>query len=222
MARPQLSLEEQKAILEDVLNDFVLEKLEVIRRHPTKTLFLKPDEGPASVEMVELHYELAMQYFASLELHIPSAKAHQEVLVTLCKRYLLLGSKPKSRDVKDWASKEAGDLRCMLVHALNLCKRASTSRSTKVNFLKRFILDIRIRGGHNPNGCVEDALQAAIANDQEDSGCPTATTTTPVASPAESVPTPTSTSKVVSPDNLETQLDEMLENMNISVEPSAR
>ena len=41
----------------------------------------------------------------------------------------------------------------------------------------------------------------------QDSGCPTATTTTPVASPAESVPTPTSTSKVVARLALETNLD---------------
>ena len=52
MRNPSISPEVRGNLSQDVLNDFVLEKLEVIRRHPTKTLFLKPDEGPASIEMV--------------------------------------------------------------------------------------------------------------------------------------------------------------------------
>ena len=49
--------------------------------------------------------------------------------------------------VEDWTSKEAGNLRCMLVHTLYLCKRSSTSRSAKVSFLKRFVMDLKLKGG---------------------------------------------------------------------------
>lgn len=38
--------------LQDILNDYVLKKLEHLRKQPgAKTLFEKPEEGPASVEM---------------------------------------------------------------------------------------------------------------------------------------------------------------------------
>jgi hypothetical protein len=38
--------------LQDVLNDYILGKLDAIRKQPIPTLFAKPEQGPASVEMV--------------------------------------------------------------------------------------------------------------------------------------------------------------------------
>ena len=40
---------------------------------------------------------------------------------------------------EDWAGREAGILRCMVMHALTLCRRAASSRSKKVSFLKQFV-----------------------------------------------------------------------------------
>jgi hypothetical protein len=38
--------------------------------------------------------------------------------------------------VQDWVKREAPNIRCILVHALLLCKRAESSRSQKIRFLK--------------------------------------------------------------------------------------
>ena len=49
--------------LKDLLNDYVLGKLEVMRKQPPpKTLFQKPEPGPSSVEMVAwLHVFFLLQ-----------------------------------------------------------------------------------------------------------------------------------------------------------------
>ena len=41
--------------------------------------------------------------------------------------------------VQEWVKREAPNLRCMLVHSLLLCKRAESSRSQKIRFLKQFM-----------------------------------------------------------------------------------
>lgn len=51
-----------------------------IRKPPRYRFMMSLFRSPSPSFEVELHYELAMQYFASLELHIPSAKAHQDRL----------------------------------------------------------------------------------------------------------------------------------------------
>lgn len=49
-------------------------------------------------------------------------------------------------DGQDWAGTEAANLRCMLTHVLYLCKKAKSSRSPKVRFLKEFLLDLKLKG----------------------------------------------------------------------------
>ena len=41
--------------------------------------------------------------------------------------------------VQEWVKREAPNVRCILVHALLLCKRAESSRGIKIRFLKQFI-----------------------------------------------------------------------------------
>lgn len=197
----------QKVVLEDLLNEHILSKLDTIRKQRTKILFEVPEQGPASVEMAELHYEIAMQYFASLDLVVPTMKLHLEVIMALAKRYALLGSKVKGRDIKEWASTEAASLRCMVVHILHLCKRSATSRSPTVTFLKTFVMDLKLKGGDDPSRGVEAALQAAVMNEDPDSA---------VATPSSTVSSHGSGKKndvkvCPCPDDFETQLMEMLE-----------
>ena len=59
--------------LKDLLNDYVLGKLEVMRKQlPPKTLFQKPEPGPNSVEMVAwLHVFLVLQKTRLLKVSLP-------------------------------------------------------------------------------------------------------------------------------------------------------
>ena len=50
--------------------------------------------------------------------------------------------------VQDWVKREAPNIRCILVHALLLCKRAESSRSQKIRFLKQFMHKLVADGGN--------------------------------------------------------------------------
>ena len=48
---------------------------------------------------------------------------------------------------QDWVNREAANMRILVVHALRLCQRATSSRSPRITFLKQFITKLLVDAG---------------------------------------------------------------------------
>ncbi|CAL1129986.1 unnamed protein product [Cladocopium goreaui] len=187
----------QRLILEDFLNSYFMEHADRIRNDADNTVLVVPKDGPASAEMVEVHWQFALGYFASTgSCMVPTMKAHQDCLIVLAKRYGIFQKvKGYGRTLKDWAVKQAPPIRCLFVHALRLCRRSSSSKSLKIKMLKesmeviisasglflRCLLFTTPVAGESPH----DGIEAALANaslqdgDEQDVSTPSSCSATP-------------------------------------------
>eukprot|EP00435_Cladocopium_sp_Y103_P011891 s3618_g3.t1 len=206
----------QRLMLEDFLNNYFLTNAERIRHDKEHVVLQVPKEGPASAEMVETHWKLALEFFASSpDYVIPNLKIHQETLICLAKRYgIFAKQKGYGRIVKDWAKQEAPIIRSMLVHTLSLVNRSKSSRSPYIRTLKETLHMLLAQAGNCPETGIEAALEAAATQDEGDEvSTPSSCSASPL-----SVPTvPTHRHRCKAPqksiDELETQLDMSMEQM---------
>ncbi|CAE7811092.1 oxct1 [Symbiodinium sp. CCMP2592] len=86
-----------------------------------------------------------------------------EVLILLCKRYGILGTKPKAKAVKEWAALEGGTMRVGAMHGLFLAKRSPGARSQKMLVLKQVIRSADESGGRDPDASLDGALEVLSA-----------------------------------------------------------
>ncbi|CAL1137169.1 unnamed protein product [Cladocopium goreaui] len=213
-------------LCQDFLNNYFLTNAERIRHDKDHVVLHVPKEGPASAEMVENHWKLALEFFASSpDYNIPNLKIHQETLICLAKRYgIFAKQKGYGRIVKDWARQEAPAIRCLLVHTLSLVNRSKSSRSPYIRTLKETLHLLLAQSGASPEAGIEAALEAATAQEEgEEASTPSSTS----ASPPCGIKAPTHRHRGKAPqksmDELETQLEmTMDELMAEPVEPTGQ
>ncbi|CAL1171061.1 unnamed protein product, partial [Cladocopium goreaui] len=202
----------------DFLNGYFLTNAERIRNDPDHVVLHVPKDGPLSAEMVEQHWRLALEFFASSPgCVVPNLKVVQESLICCAKRYgIFVKAKGYGRTLKDWARHEAPHIRTLLTHTLTLCTRSKSSRSPQIRMLKEMLHMLLAKSGMAPEVGIEAALKAAAQQDDADE----------VSTPSSSSASPPSVAKPVVPirrrrckapqvnmDELETQLEATMDAM---------